>query len=1242
MSRWRRVGAVLIFGGALLVPLLGFAGNVGKIAGRVIERGTGEGIIGANVIILETQQGASADIDGNYVILNIAPGTYEVKVSAMGYQDQTFTGVVVQVDLTTTLKVKLRTEAIGLEEVVIVYEKPSVQLDVVSKSTRISAEELAIRPISNVEDVLRTLPGFKVDPEGALHVRGGRGHEALVTIDGLDVRDPLVNTGKNLVNFSALSVEEIEVLTGGVSAEYGKFQSALIKITTPEGDVKTYSGSMEWKTDRTFKATSFHSDEYFYSLSGPVPLSEKLFGKKLSFFTTGYGILTNTYTPYSIYREPNDFMGLGFNLPERQSNSYNTFWKLTYQIDPMKKLHFSWSRDFFLWDVYPDGEAAWDGNNGWQYKYNPENRPWVKNERRSLNFKFSHQINQKTFYDVSLGNFRTSTLISPRNRTPGEFTLQGDIEDHSQRLYGDADGNNNGFPDGYWDANDNGIYDGDGEGYEDLDRDGVYDRGEDWVDLNNNGVYDRAEPYVDRPNALGINNIGVYDPWDPYIDLNGNGRWDDNEPQLPEQDWNGNGAWDGERFQDANGNGRYDGWGEGYDDMNQNGRVDKQMLFEDAQDFAEPFVDGDFSFDTGEPFIDTPDSSGIYNGQWDPGEIYFDLPSSFRGLYYPRFEPTRNGQYDPPNGAFDEYELFCLPIELAYGSDPEMPVLYAGGLPQLLLDASAKPWWLDLDWVQIADGSRRAGYMADIWKDKPPFPGIGGSPPYRWSTWENRTLHDESEPFFDIQNYVWDQGRETFSDYNDNGLRDYLDDGFLNLGQWDHVAFWQDRLTDEYSFRFNLTSQVSKDHELKAGVEMKYRVMEMQSITGPDIAYNNPDVPLPPGSPWPDRGEVRDFYDRKPWEGACYIQDKMEFEGMIVNAGMRLDFIIQDPKMREETQKMLDINQPGALLAQRGRYRMAPRLGISHPISERAKLYFNYGHFYQTPQFSYFYRSATANASPNTTIGNPNLDYEKTVLYELGVNMEIAGNLVFDVAGYYKDKYNEIDTQEERVGPITLNRYYNLGYGRARGFEFTFEKEPSNYWAWTLNYDYSYAYGKQSAAVEGLLQRLSNVPENRDEHPLDWDVTHQISSYLTVIIRETDHPRLFGISIPNDWLMTIEFAYGSGLPYTPTQYLAGMSENRILKNSRRFPWNETTKLKFDKNFRWEGVVFTIGTEIYNLWDKRNWRSVFTDTGNPYDSTHPDNPDNDLEDPGNTGTDYDHNPRNLQPPRQIFLHFKVAF
>lgn len=1207
----------------LALTSLALAGP-GKISGTVIDV-NGDGVIGANIQIIETSQGVTVlNVDGSYVILGVNPGTYTVRISSIGYGTKEIRDVEVSSDLTSTVNATLQDEAIQIGEIdIITQKKKTVQLDVSGKENRLTGQELQNYGGGQVASIIAKQPGFKVDPDGGLHVRGGRDTEAKYVVDGQTKGDALYNSSKRLINTSALNVEEIEILTGG-DASTGGYQSALIRVTTPEGNMKDYSGTFEYRTDRMFQNYSFDADQYDYAFSGPVPLVKDLFNlkeNKFSFFTSGTAKLTNTYTPYQVDREANDYLDLGFDIPERQSNDYSTFWKLTYRMDPARKLNFSYTRQHSLWDIYPDGEASISGNYGWQYKYVPENRPYSRNVSDSYNLQFQHNITQNTFYELSLGRSMTATRVTPRGKEPDEFTPQADIEDARIQGAGSggADVNSNGIPDGYRDANGDGQYNGEGEGYDDINANGRWDRGEDWVDLNGNGVFDAAEPWVDRANSQGLNNIGVYDSWDPYVDQNGNGRWDDAEPQLAEQDWNGNGTWDGERFQDSNGNGTYDGYGEGYDDRNTNGSIDKQTNFDnDDDDTGEGLLDGDYAFDTGEPFIDLPDEDGFYNGIWDAGEVWLDLPTGATGGI--RLQPTRNGQYDGPNSIFDDYELFCYPADLGFGMDPRLPVVYTWAN---ILESfpAGEPEWLNM------------GYDENFLPLY--FHHIEGR-----STWINRTTDDAAAPVYDFQNGQADEG-ETFYDYNKNGVYDAFADDFLNPGQWDALAYWQDRKSLEYASKFDITSQVNKFHELKSGFEVKYRELQMQSIQVPDEPYANEDFPLPAGSPYYGVGSTRDFYNHKPWEGAFYFQDKMEFEGLIVRAGLRSDFIIQGDGLLQQFADQVSADQPGALLADRGRYVIAPRLGISHPVSATSKLYFNYGHYYQTPSFQYFYRSATANISPNTEIGNPNLEYEKTVSYEVGVSTEFTENWVIDVAGYYRDVYNQIGTVEERIGPITLNRYFNLGYARARGFEFSLDKKFSSTWALTANYDFSFAFGKESAAAEGLLDRVSGVPENRNEHPLDWDETHRVSAFLTFRVVKDQNPRVLGMKLPSDWLSTVEFSYGSGLPYTPSTYSEDKPANLILANSARQPATSTTDFRFDKY--WEiskGFNLATGFEIFNLFNRKNVRDIYAETGTAYDSSHEEN----LNEPddGNQGKDYDHNPRNYFPPRQVLLHLKLEF
>ncbi len=1241
-----------------------YAGTTGKITGRITDESTREGVMSASILLYQdnvaTDFGAQTDLDGYYQILNIAPGIYDVEITYVGYGDRKVSEVSVNIDLTTELSAQLVSSAIQREEVEIIYVAPIVKADVSASLTLFDKQKLTMNRPENLANLVKLGAGIKIDPEGKMHMRGGRSGSSAIIVEGVDRRDPIEDTQINL-QISGAAIDEVSVLMGGFNAEYGRVTSGLIQITTAEGKTEGYRGRAEYQTDRIIENYSFDTDRLELSFGGPLPFSKSLLGDKpITFFFSGIGKINNTWTPFEINRGTSDYLNLGFELPERQRNDYQASIKLAYKLTGSKKLTLYTTTGYSKWDIYPSGEGGISGNYGYNYKYNLENRPWAFNSSFSNTFTYTDQLSNKTFYTVKLINFYTRSKVQPRGKSPGDFTLLDDIENDQVNAfdrngnrwmdedeYTDSDGN--GFMDGFMDANVNSIFDGGGEGYEDLNYNGRWDRGEDWVDLNGNGIYDAAEPFIDVANPLsGENNIGSYDPWDSFSDVNGNGRWDPAEPQLPEHDWNGNGKWDGERFIDANGNGAYDPWepwedlnsnfrwddgepyfdtngngkfdySEGYDDKNANGMIDRRDLQEriTSPDEGEPFLDGDYWWDTGEPFIDEPDPvTGQYNGMWNIGEIWFDLPSSSSqvtgaGLYRLGTDPTLNGRYDAPNGLFDEYELFTHYADWNSNSDRSRPIIYT-------FDEQAR----GADWP---------------WNDL--FSFIPGK-----STWINRTIHDTGNPVFNIRNGGADESEEWFQDYNNNGIRDRADQ-FINPGLWDGTAYWYDRESMEYTLKFDIQSQMSRFHEVKTGFEMKYRDLNMQSLQQPDLLYDGEAV-LPEGSPWPDRGGDRNFYNYAPIEGAAYAQDKMEFEGLILNAGLRLDFIIHDQDVIDEFRQRVQDGEPGAIFADRGTWRPSPRLGISHPITERSKLYFNYGHFYQAPSFQYFYKSATANLDVNSAIGNPNLEYEKTIQYELGVNTQISDYIVFDLSGYYKDQYDLISTSDERWKNLTIDRYVNQDYGRMRGFEISIEKRPANNWAMTFNYDFSYAFGKASDQHANLEARLRNVPYNYDEHPLAWDETHKVNAYITVQFNQGDHPQLFNLTMPDDWQLTFQWEFGSGLPYTPSTYTTGIENgNLILPNSARYPWHENSTLKFEKFYTLNikdsdsrNRLF-FGFTVNNLFAKQNVQSIYAETGSPTQRNHPLNP---TYDPSENRAEYDANPRNFEPGRNVLFRVGMAF
>ena len=174
---------------ALLLVQLAIAGTTGKLAGRVTAKETGEPLIGANVMIEGTPLGAATDLDGNYYILQIPPGSYSVRFSMIGYQTLVINEVRIKIDLTTTIDDALAGSVLGMEEIVVQAERPMIQTDVTYSQASISSDELEMLPVEEFEDVIALQAGV-VKTNGEIHVRGGRGGEIAYMIDGITVTDP--------------------------------------------------------------------------------------------------------------------------------------------------------------------------------------------------------------------------------------------------------------------------------------------------------------------------------------------------------------------------------------------------------------------------------------------------------------------------------------------------------------------------------------------------------------------------------------------------------------------------------------------------------------------------------------------------------------------------------------------------------------------------------------------------------------------------------------------------------------------------------------------------------------------------------------------------------------------------------------------------------------------------------------------------------------------------------------------
>lgn len=277
-----------------------FSGTTGKIAGRATDQATGEGLPGANVVLVGTSTGAVTDMDGYYTIINVPPGDYAIAISLMGYAKLTITGVKVNIDRTNTQNVKLTSEVIEGKSVTIVAERPIMERDLTSTASYTDAETIQDLPVTNVTEVIKLQAGVVTGAGGEMHFRGGREREVAYMIDGVSVSSAYTQSGGMNVSVENSMVKELQVISGTFNAEYGSAQSGIVNIVTkdPEdklhGTVQLYSGDYaSGKTDVYIGVDHFNpiaESDMQATLNGPI------IKNKLRFLvTTRYNNNENLY-----------------------------------------------------------------------------------------------------------------------------------------------------------------------------------------------------------------------------------------------------------------------------------------------------------------------------------------------------------------------------------------------------------------------------------------------------------------------------------------------------------------------------------------------------------------------------------------------------------------------------------------------------------------------------------------------------------------------------------------------------------------------------------------------------------------------------------------------------------------------------------------------------------------------------------------------------------------------------------
>jgi outer membrane receptor protein involved in Fe transport len=416
-------------------------------------------------------------------------------------------------------------------------------------------------------------------------------------------------------------------------------------------------------------------------------------------------------------------------------------------------------------------------------------------------------------------------------------------------------------------------------------------------------------------------------------------------------------------------------------------------------------------------------------------------------------------------------------------------------------------------------------------------------------------------------------------------------------------ALWRDDLTRTLTAKAELFSQVHREHFMKAGVSVQYN--DLSYIDVQDGAYKLSNYGLwlngkgpyadPPPGPFPEYGQNRWVFHTYPLIGDAYIQDKFEKESMIMNVGLRLDWLylgkqVNDPEYKAKWQAATGIAPDWKLF----KYIFSPRFGISFPITEYMVAFFSYGHFNQLPEMQAYYRDPWS----GSLTGNPLMGFEKTILYEFGFTYQFAANWALDIKAYGKDLSDQVGTQQLKAASgVPVQLFVNNNYGRVRGLELELNKRYSDYFTLDLSYALQWASGYASSQYSDYVLTTLNLPQPIRERPLDWDIRHQVMLNLAIISPPGKHIDLFGLELPDDWTISILTRFSTGLTYTPGTM--DPLQMRILQNASNMPYTMISDMRIEKPFRVLGGAITIFADVYNLFNRRNVISVNPWTGEPY-------------------------------------------
>jgi outer membrane receptor protein involved in Fe transport len=478
------------------------------------------------------------------------------------------------------------------------------------------------------------------------------------------------------------------------------------------------------------------------------------------------------------------------------------------------------------------------------------------------------------------------------------------------------------------------------------------------------------------------------------------------------------------------------------------------------------------------------------------------------------------------------------------------------------------------------------------------------------------------------------------------------DPGFeTNMPQfWSEGHVWDDylqRRSEYWGIQGAITSQVTPYHQVKAGADFQRHTLRLYNHYFPiNLGGDTPDLVNYDGYGYSQDVTykdvtIRDISDgdttyrsatvldqvrltnsndgqdgaKHPKVWSLYAQDKFEREGVIINGGLRFDYLdVDTPALRNDL-RPLDPDTTGSstldsgdLTSNKVYTRLSPRLGVAFPVTALTVLRFNYGQFYQQPNLQDLYVSyrflehKVSTGGYYVPFGNPNLRPERTTAYEVGVAHQLSDNVRLDVTAYYKDVKDLVEVATIPSYPNQFSSFRNRDFATIKGVDVGFKMRPINRVSADVNYSLSYAQGTGSVSnSQGNIAWTAAQPPKMSA-PLDFDQRHKLALSLGYGLGKGEGPLLFGQRVFENVGVNLLYNVASGTPFTPARVYneVSLAASQITPvgpiNSRYGPWTSNLDVKATKGFAAGGLRFEAYVWVLNLLDMSNAIQVYQSSG----------------------------------------------